>query len=146
MSDTLIDTPNDIHGYMGLSYANYLVLHRTVLQSMPEAWQQAFVALLEEYDAASADLEFPEAYEVITGTLHDVGELPVEFLGALNIERHEYETAAGPAYVYYAGVEGDELSPTDQVLLPGDDPIPHYERGRTRLPLRTTVSATETGQ
>jgi len=38
----------DIHTYFGLSYAQYLVIPRTVLQSMPEEWQDKFVLLLEE--------------------------------------------------------------------------------------------------
>ena len=36
-----------IHWYFGLSYANYLVLPRSVLQSMPIKWQEDFVKLLE---------------------------------------------------------------------------------------------------
>jgi len=38
----------DIHGWFGLSYCSYLVLPRSVLQSMPEEWQHKFVSLLEE--------------------------------------------------------------------------------------------------
>ncbi|WP_030186594.1 hypothetical protein, partial [Streptomyces capuensis] len=41
-----------IHKHFGLSYANYLVLPRTLLQSMPDAWQNAFVKLLDEMDDA----------------------------------------------------------------------------------------------
>jgi hypothetical protein len=41
-----------IHTWFGLSYANYLVLPRTVLQSMPQDWQERFVALLGEVNAA----------------------------------------------------------------------------------------------
>jgi PRTRC genetic system protein C len=37
-----------IHGFFELSYAAYLVLPRTLLQSMPLDWQDKFVALLEE--------------------------------------------------------------------------------------------------
>lgn len=40
----------DIHTHFGLSYAQYLVLPRSVLQSMPEEWQHKFVSLLEELD------------------------------------------------------------------------------------------------
>lgn len=40
----------DIHTYFGLSYANYLVLPRSVMQSMPEEWQYQFVELLEQLD------------------------------------------------------------------------------------------------
>jgi len=37
-----------IHEYFGLTYANYLTLPRSVLQSMPLKWQQQFVLLLEQ--------------------------------------------------------------------------------------------------
>lgn len=41
-----------VHLWFGLTYANYQVLHRTLLQSMPPAWQERFVACLEELQAA----------------------------------------------------------------------------------------------
>ena len=37
-----------IHEYFGLSYASYLVLPRSVLQSMPADWQTRFVGMLTE--------------------------------------------------------------------------------------------------
>lgn len=40
--------PEPIHEYFGLSYASYLVLPRSVLQSMPVEWQQRFVGCLKE--------------------------------------------------------------------------------------------------
>lgn len=46
-----------VHGWFGLTYANYLVLPRTLLQSMPDEWQGRFVACLEELDAAFAHLD-----------------------------------------------------------------------------------------
>lgn len=42
--------PEAIHGYFELSYAQYLTLPRTALQSMPEEWQTRFVACLREFD------------------------------------------------------------------------------------------------
>lgn len=53
--------PDPIHRWFGLSYANYLVAHRSILQSMPIAWQSKFVALLEEVDekVAEADIGVP---------------------------------------------------------------------------------------
>ena len=39
-----------IHDWFGLSYAQYLTIPRSILQSMPEPWQEKFVALLEEMD------------------------------------------------------------------------------------------------
>ncbi len=40
----------DIHTWFGLSYARYLVIPRSVLQSMPNEWQEQFVGLLNELD------------------------------------------------------------------------------------------------
>ena len=41
-----------IHSHFSLSYAAYLVLPRLSLQEMPHAWQDRFVALLDELEAA----------------------------------------------------------------------------------------------
>jgi len=38
----------DIHSWFGLTYASYLVVPRSVLQSMPDEWQHKFVDLLDE--------------------------------------------------------------------------------------------------
>lgn len=37
-----------IHAFFGLSYASYLVIPRSVLQSMPGYWQKQFVNMLHE--------------------------------------------------------------------------------------------------
>jgi hypothetical protein len=42
----------DIHDWFGLTYAQYLTIPRSILQSMPAEWQQRFVRCLEELDAA----------------------------------------------------------------------------------------------
>lgn len=39
-----------IHIWFGLSYAQYLTIPRSVLQSMSEEWQQKFTKLLNELD------------------------------------------------------------------------------------------------
>ncbi len=39
--------PAPIHTWFELSYSNYFVVQRTVLQSMPADWQRLFVELLE---------------------------------------------------------------------------------------------------
>ena len=39
-----------IHEWFGLSYASYLVLPRSILQSTPQEWQDKFVDLLEELE------------------------------------------------------------------------------------------------
>jgi hypothetical protein len=42
------ESSEPIHNWFELTYANYLVLPRSFLQSMPVEWQQKFVALLEQ--------------------------------------------------------------------------------------------------
>jgi hypothetical protein len=44
-----------IHGYFGLSYAQYLAIPRTILQSMPLEWQQRFVDCLSEIEDVCGD-------------------------------------------------------------------------------------------
>ncbi len=39
-----------IHNFFELSYAQYLTVPRSVLQSMPDEWQERFVGLLGELD------------------------------------------------------------------------------------------------
>lgn len=42
-----------IHLWFGLSYASYLTIPRSILQSMPDEWQKKFVLLLDEMDEAA---------------------------------------------------------------------------------------------
>lgn len=79
--------PEPIHGWFGLTYANYLVMPRSVLQSMPQEWQAKFCELLEESRAAFGHLDWPR-YDV-----------------RARDENGRYRS----------------------------DPIPHYNRGRTRV-------------
>lgn len=67
----MVPEKKTIHNHFGLSYANYLVVPRVVLQSMPESWQHRFVELLEEVEEAIdwQSLEF--GYKV---TLHEVNQ------------------------------------------------------------------------
>jgi len=39
-----------VHSWFELSYAQYLTIPRSVLQSMPDEWQDRFVKCLEELD------------------------------------------------------------------------------------------------
>lgn len=77
-----------VHGWFGLTYANYLCLPRAVLQSMPDEWQERFVGCLGELDAAFGHLDWPD-----------------------------YRVSA--------------IDPVSRKFK--QDPIPHYNRGRTRL-------------
>jgi len=98
--------PEAIHGFFELSYASYLVLPRSVLQSMPPAWQRAFVALLRELDE-TIDWR-PKAglhYEVVL---------------VRNTDR----------------LEEDGPDPEPQLRFMVPDPLLDYERGRRRVPHR----------
>ena len=54
----------DVHCWFGLTYANYLVLPRTLLQSMPEAWQHRFVGCLRELEQAFWHIDQADSYMV----------------------------------------------------------------------------------
>jgi hypothetical protein len=45
-----LDDDEPIHTWFELSYANYLTVPRSALQSMPVEWQRKLAALLEELD------------------------------------------------------------------------------------------------
>lgn len=81
-----------IHDWFELTYANYLVLPRSMLQSMPEEWQEKMVTLIKEMERSFPHLECP---------IYDV-------------RARDHNTGR---------------------YIP--DPIPHYNRGRTKLPLYT---------
>ena len=44
-----------IHYWFGLSYASYLVLPRSVMESMPIDWQERMVSLLNEINDARSE-------------------------------------------------------------------------------------------
>jgi hypothetical protein len=61
----VIDTSEPVHEWFGLTYSNYLVLPRSILQSMPLEWQKRFVACLQELDQAYEGLnDMPDNYMV----------------------------------------------------------------------------------
>ncbi|MFJ2279282.1 hypothetical protein ACIOEZ_34600 [Streptomyces sp. NPDC087866] len=142
-------TDGPIHEWFSLSYSNYLVLHRTLLQSMPTEWQERMVACLDELQHAYSHLEQVEAYEVTPSTEHIVGEMtdlqlrmasidvdlyggavpPAGLTGDELAEWQEKHETAEPAY----SRNGVELDPVERVLIPTIDPVPHYNRGRTYI-------------
>jgi hypothetical protein len=59
-TDPLDDETEAIHLWFSLSYAAYLVLNRSLLQSMPEEWQRRFVRCLTELEDHYGDsVEWP---------------------------------------------------------------------------------------
>lgn len=86
--ERVVEDLEPMHGWFGLSYANYLVLERSLIQSMPAEWQRRLLECLDD--------------------LHE------RFDGV--------ERAAG-FQVRAVDVSGRFMR----------DPIPHYNRGRTRV-------------
>lgn len=69
----VIDTSQPIHDFFSLSYANHLVIPRSVLQSMPKPWQAAFVKLIEEMNEklSKHGIEIPETHVRPAGDTRD---------------------------------------------------------------------------
>lgn len=49
----------DVHAWFSLSYAAYLAVNRSLLQSMPVEWQYRFVDLMDELSEQFPDVEEP---------------------------------------------------------------------------------------
>ena len=93
MTETEVDA---IHTHFSLSYANYLVLPRTLLQSMPDAWQTRFVRMLDQLESAFQHVEMPEAYKVDAATEHIVGEMSETQLKMARITADWFEGETPP--------------------------------------------------
>lgn len=114
-----------IHTWFGLSYSNYLVLPRTLLQSMPDEWQTRFVGCLRELHDAYDHVPQAEAYKVQPAREREVSELADDELKRIGytVDTRSYYDDAGRE------VESDHI-----VLWPVDrDPVPHYNRGRAYI-------------
>ncbi|OEV14062.1 hypothetical protein [Streptomyces nanshensis] len=140
-----------VHEHFGLSYANYLVVERSLLQSMPIEWQESFITRLRELEEAFGHRQRAEVFDVTAATEHEAsdltepqrqqlgittdwyrGERPPEHLDGDDLAewQHEHENPDGP--VYYDR-DGQEIDADHVVLLPAEDPVPPYNRGRTYL-------------
>lgn len=123
-----------IHKHFGLSYANYLVIPRTLLQSMPDGWQARFVALLNELESAFAHVPQADVYDVTAGKedlLRDMTETEL-FQAGVEVTGDD-DLGHGPNTKYHRILGGEELDGDSYGFRPGKDPVPHYNRGRTRI-------------
>lgn len=126
-------TDGPIHGWFGLTYSNYLVLHRSMMQSMPVAWQERAVALFDELDEAFAHIERAPSYIVQPARESEYSYLSDAEMKALDVtysgDVPDWSEESGEVYW---DRDGDEHGPNDRLLVPtGADPVPHYNRGRT---------------
>lgn len=129
--------PLDIHTFFGLSYVNYLVLPRAVLQSMPDTWQRQFTAMLGDLDDAFGHLDWPD-YDVralrrsleLISVHEPCGECDEGVITDADGEKVDCPHCGGTG-------ENDDVvehryeTPEEVGYRP--DPIPHYDRGRTIL-------------
>ncbi len=77
------DDHEAVHGYFELSYAHYLVIPRTALQSMPGEWQKRFVECMKELDEAIPAWRSPANYNYHAilkdekGKIHSITQDPL---------------------------------------------------------------------
>lgn len=124
-----------VHTWFELSYANYLVLPRPLMQSMPDEWQHRMVTCLEELHDAFAHVPQAEGYEVIAGevlTLMDLSDGQLRHLGYSRVDPADDDLDGD---TFYYDRDGNEVSHPDcyRVVWPSGDPVPHYDRGRTYI-------------
>lgn len=137
-------TQDHIHTWFSLSYSNYLVFNRTLLQSMPDEWQATLVELLHEMDRAFDHVKQAEGFNVQAGRwvyVNECTDLELKLAGVtssdddpdsqVEIEPGVRDYPDGYETTYY--LNGDELQDHDYVFVPGQDPVPHYRRGRTYI-------------
>lgn len=130
-------TDGPIHTWFGLSYCNYQVLPRTLMQSMPIGWQERMVACLEELHDAFQHVPQAEVYDVTAATEHIVNEMDPADLYRAGIVIEDNDETGG--FRYHRTEDGAELDGTERLLLPASDPVPHYNRGRTYIEPRPTA-------
>lgn len=135
---TIHPTDGPIHTRFGLSYCNYLVLHRTFMQSMPIEWQERMVACWDELDEAFRHVPQAEVYDVTAATEHIVNEMSPAELERAGIDVEDDEDR-DPQTTYHRRSDGAELEGYHRVLLSCSDPVPHYNRGRTYIEPRTAA-------
>lgn len=123
-------TSGPVHLWFSLSYCNFLVWHRAHMQSMPLEWQQRFVELAEELDAAYPDGTVVD-YEVNTVRFSYVSELTGAEMRQLGITvsdgEDEGDAEDGPHTEYYLK-DGQAVPVYHRVGIPAPDPVPHYKR------------------
>jgi hypothetical protein len=149
-------TNGPIHTWFGLTYSNYLVLPRSLMQSMPIEWQERMAACLNEMRGAFDHVEQAKGYEVHAATMHEVDALTDEQRAERGITEHWYDAdeptdlSAGdlaewknihelPDAPVYRDADGQELDYDHSVQIRCEDPVPHYNRGRTYIEPRTTA-------
>lgn len=116
-----------IHSLFGLSKAHYYVVPRTVLQSMPESWQQRFVRCIEELDQSMQwydHLPRDAKYEVRLVERESMEKLPPGAMKQVDAQLKSWPVAYEPSW--------DEDFEGDRLKIHGD-PLKEYHRGARRI-------------
>ncbi|MGH3614746.1 MAG: hypothetical protein ACRDRK_19575 [Pseudonocardia sp.] len=106
---------------------DYLVVPRSLAQSMPLRWQQVFVGLLADLHDAYADLKWPD-YRVVPSRWERLVDLDEEQLAAAG-----YLADLGPEgkLEYRDVADRPVVDPANhRVLAPVEDPLPPASAGR----------------
>ena len=106
---------------------DFLVVPRSLAQSMPLRWQQVFVGLLADLHDAYADLSWPD-YEVVPSRWELLVDLDEEQLAAAG-----FHADLGPDGELEYRDAAENLLPDPErhrVLAPVDDPLPPVSAGR----------------
>lgn len=127
-----------VHGWFGLTYSSYQVLPRVLMQSMPVAWQRQMVGLLEQIHDAFSHLEQAECYDVQAAIEVEASSLTEAQRKATGVTQ-DWEGDEEDGEFVYHDANGDELEPWSRVLVHVAEPLPPYNRGRTRIPTRGQI-------
>lgn len=149
-----------VHEYFGLTYANYHVMPRTLLEAMPVEWQDKFVRLLDEFDDAWEHIDRYPQFKVETGRWANVEDLSIRDLDRHGISSslelwlennvepmpEEYDddddyTAVYELWNNERNAQFDNLEFIDsdgrrvtRVFIPNPDVIDHYRHPRKYTP------------
>lgn len=96
---------------------------------MPDQWQTRFVALLNEMDGAFQHLPQAEAYDVTPGKWRAACDMTGDEMHSVNIRRSELVDGTP----YLIRDDWHDQDPNERFFLEEEDPVAHYNRGRTRV-------------
>jgi hypothetical protein len=123
-------TGGPVDEWFGLSFANFLVVHRVRLQSMPLQWQRRLVGLLEELRAAYGDAADPD-FQVTTVVMKCFYELTPADLAMLGVTVSSPDVDQSGEAVYIDS-SGNEMDGRCLVGVPIPDPVLHYRHNYLR--------------
>lgn len=139
----LLRISESIHGYFGLSYANYLVLPRSLLQSMPDEWQRRFVTELRELNHEFWHVEQAPEYHVQVLRRCSILIDPVSHCDDCDGEGQDEDGTPCQWCDGDGEVEEEMRYETPEEVGIMSDPVPDYWRGRTHIETATEMKARE---